>query len=227
MKRFRYGLFALVAAALHAGQVDVSSAQTVTVGHGGSLTFDLFTSSYTANAQALGVPLYPTDLTFSFVTAASTSGEFLATLSSPDASINLALGPLDFTAGYLSSAGFQGTVSTLQGQFHLDSALSQQLFSSGSVLLTLQNTGGSLLLGLPSFTLEQDLFASLSGGPLSVGARPGGVTLDNPLEFSVSALGFQLPAQVPEPGSGLLLAGGGVLFWAISGRLKRRLRRPD
>ena len=55
---------------------------------------------------------------------------------------------------------------------------------------------------------------SLGGSGLSVGARLGGVALmaDPPDPPD--------PPDVPEPGSGLLLLGGGALLWALA-RLRR------
>jgi hypothetical protein len=79
--------------------------------------------------------------------------------------------------------------------------------------LTLLNTGPALSLGMPPYTLQQDLNVSLGGSGLGVGAQLGGVALmADPPD----------PPGVPEPGSGLLLLGGGALLWALS-----RLRRSE
>jgi hypothetical protein len=131
MKRSRYLLLPFFALTLQAGTVDVSTAETVFAAHGATLTFDLSTWSYTAHAQSFGIPLYPSDVIFSLVTAANASGQFAATLSSEDASTSVALDPLGFGSGYFSSSGFQGAVSVLQGHFHLNSSLSQEIFGSG------------------------------------------------------------------------------------------------
>jgi hypothetical protein len=150
--------------------------------------------------------------------------QFTATLSTPDASTSVAFGgPLGFTAGYLSSAGFQGAVSTLPGHLHLDSALSQELFADGSVWLNLLNTGADLTLGLSSLTLRQDLLATLSGGPLSVGASVGQVTLQS--APSLAFAGDINPSfqSVPEPDSRWLM-GGGTLLCVLSVVLQKLSR---
>ncbi|MCU1275117.1 MAG: hypothetical protein JWO48_2548 [Bryobacterales bacterium] len=202
----------------------MSSMETALVQTGATISFELFTSNYAINAQSFGLPLYPTDVSFSLVTAPiNIPAQFAVTLAAPDASTIVAFdGPLGFTAGYLSSADFQGAVSTLQGHLHLSSTLSQDLFGGGSVRLNLQNTGGDLYLGLSPFAFRQDLFFSLSGGPLTVGAMPGAVTLDSPAvsQFQ-SAGGFELIETVPEPDSGWLLGAGGAMLCGVSALLNR------
>src|SRR5437764_13510895 len=115
MTRLRSVLLALLTLPMYAGVVDVSSSQTALIQTGDTLAFDLFTWNYTANAQSFGLPLYPTDINFSLVTAPfNTDAQLAATLTSSDSSITVAIdGPLGFAPGYLSSARFQGAVSTL------------------------------------------------------------------------------------------------------------------
>src|SRR4051794_654571 len=120
---------AFAAFTVHAGTMDVSSSESVLVGAGDTLSFELFTGSYSAAAQQFGLSPWAQMLHFCLVTAPIGSGEqFSATLRSADASITLDLGEvLDFAPGFISSTGFQGAVSTLQGQFQIDSQLSQDL----------------------------------------------------------------------------------------------------
>jgi hypothetical protein len=161
----RSALFALLALPLQASVVDVSTSQNAVVRTGDTLSFALSTWNYALNAQSFGLPLYPTDVTFALVTAPlNFPAQFWATLASPDASVTVAFsGPLGFTPGYLSSAGFQGVVATLQGHLHLSSTLSQDLFGGGGVRLNLENTGDDLTLGLDLSPFGR-LFFCLSGG---------------------------------------------------------------
>src|SRR5207248_227668 len=108
-------------------------------------------------------------------------------------------GPLFFTAAYLSSSSYSGPVSALTGHLHLSGLDSSGLFHSGSVRLRLLNEGGDVEIGLPPQTLANDLFVSLSGGPLSVGALPGAVWLESASLESPSPESIWLgPAAIPE-----------------------------
>lgn len=230
---FRSALLALFTLPLHAGVVDVSQSETALVRTGDILAFDLFTWNYGLNAQAFGLPLYPTDVNFVLVTNALTlPAQFTATLASADAPVSgdtpitVAFdGSLDFAPGYLSCTNFMGAVSTLQGHLHLSSALSRDLFSGGHVLLNLQNTGEDVNLGLAPLVLRQDLFFILSGGGLSVGAVPGAVTLESlpDPEFQLRR-GPVLFSAIPEPDSWWLLLGGGMLLCVVSALWNRRTR---
>jgi hypothetical protein len=221
-------LLLLAAVPLYGGTVDVTSYQSLYLRHGDTISFDLFTSSYSQNAQTFALPLYPVDLRFALAASPILSGgQFAATISSPDASIILAFdGSLGFVAGYLSGAGFQGAVSTLQGHLHFSPTLSQDLFGSGKARLSLQNQGADLTLGLSPLTLGQTLFVSLSGGALSAGARVGSVSLNGSDGPTLLATTLNLDeTPVPEPGSGWFLAGGGALLGGISGMLNQVSRR--
>ena len=72
---------------------------------------------------------------------------------------------------------YSGAVSALEGSLQLSETRSQQLFGSSPAVLILLNTGPALTVGLPPYTLQQDLNVSLGGSGLSVGARLGGVAL--------------------------------------------------
>jgi hypothetical protein len=92
--------------------------------------------------------------------------------------------------------------------------------------LTLLNIGPAVTVGLPPYGLQRDINVSLGGGGLSVGAPLGQVSLVDPplgrvsLMDSLDPLDSPDPPDVPEPGSGLLLLGGGALLWALA-RLRR------
>jgi hypothetical protein len=78
--------------------------------------------------------------------------------------------------------------------------------------------------------MRQDLFASLSGGPLSVGAIPGSVVLESPdkpmiLEHFGRTATFAADSEVPEPQTLALLFGGGALLCGLSAVLARVSRR--
>ena len=217
----------LAAVTLEASVVDVSSLQTVRVRGGDTLSFELFTRSYRVAAEQYGSSADPPALRFALVTSTQRAGEFTATLRSSDASISLRLtDTLDFAPGYFSSADFQGSVSTLQGQFQFDSQLSQSLFRTGSAWLDLTNMGGDVTLGLSPLLLSHDLYVSLSGATLSVGAINGQVLLNHPeSRFSANLSALNIEPQgvtvLPEPGSSWLFVGGAALLIGLSGAITR------
>jgi hypothetical protein len=85
-------------------------------------------------------------------------------------------------------------------------------------------------MGLTPYLLRQDLYANLSGGPLSVGAIPGSVALESQ-DDSVNSARFHGAAilagdsEAPEPQTGGLLLGGGALLCGLSAILARVSRR--
>jgi hypothetical protein len=139
-----------------------------------------------------------------------------AILESGDGSVSVSFGaPLSFIPAMFQGSRYSGPVSTLQGSLHLSETISQQLFGGSPAVLILLNYGPALTVGLPPYTLKQNLNVSLGGGGLSVGAPLGRVAL---LEASD-------PSGVPEPGSGLLLLCGGALLCALSRLRSSRLPR--
>jgi hypothetical protein len=205
-----------------AATIGVSPAATAVL-TGDSLSFEVFTWNFAVNAAAFGLSPYPTDVRFLFVSAPLDGPtEFEAALQSEDGSVSAGFGgPLSFTPGTLTGSGYQGAVATLQGYMHLSPQLSTELFGGSSMRVMLRNTGLDVTLGLAPYTLPQELFVSLSAGPLSVGALPGAVTLEKatlkegaPQELTIH------DAQVPEPRSGALLVGGGMLLCLVSWLLK-------
>jgi hypothetical protein len=224
------GLLMLAAAPLYGGAIDITARETAIVRTGDTVSFDILTGSYALNALTFGLPANPSDVSFSLVTSPLiTPTQFAATVTSSDASIELALdGILGFMPSYFSSADFQGTVSTLNGHLNIASSSSAGLFAGGTLHLNLTNQGSDLTLGLSPLTFGQDLFVTLSGGPLSVGAYARSVTLERPDTPLLLAGRFDAAvATVPEPDSAWFFVSGGGLFCAISGILKRVLRGRD
>jgi hypothetical protein len=236
----RWGIYlALLAApALLAGTIDVSSDTSATLETGDSLAFQVLSSSFSTDAQSFGLPIYPTAISFALTTAPLVgAGDFQATLQSADGSISVAwANPIAFTGGSLQSFGYSGAVSTANGYLQLSPQLSVSLFSA-SPILTLTYTGPDVTLGLASYSLRQDMHVSLGGGPLTVGALQGSVTLETPESLVLTPLvldlsgprgpsfgGFTTDPAVPEPGSALLFVGGAALL-GIFLMLGRRLRR--
>ena len=175
---------------------------------------------------------YPTDVNFALVSdPLSGAAGFAASVESADGTVSVALDNLIFGLGNLQSSGYTGTVSVLQGALHLSSLLdSAGLFSGSSVAVALLNEGPDVTVGLAPYLLRQDLFASLSGGPLSVGAIPGSVELESPdqpvnlTHFGPAAI-FAADSEVPEPQTFGLLFGGGALLCGLSAVLARVSRR--
>lgn len=212
---------------LHATSIDLSSSTSTLLHSGDSLSFELFTWNYAVNALAYGQPVNASDILFTLITApVDTPPALTAFIESSDQSLSFEFaGPLLFTAGYLSTAAFETPVSAISGHLHVSDSDSLNLFNSGEVILRFLNEGDDFDLGLPPQTLRSDLFVSLSGGSLSVGALPGGVSQQISSPASRALFSFAAPAaSVPEPGSTLLLLGGGVLLIAVS-RLLRRVSR--
>jgi hypothetical protein len=230
--RLRWGLyFAILAApAMRAGTIDVSTATSVVVRTGDTLVFHLLTWNFGVNAAAFGLPVYPTDVNFALVSAPLQStvsgGEFAATLESADHAVSVGFGNLTFSPGYFEGSGYAGEVSALEGYLHLSPQLSEALFSASAAVIALRNEGPDVTVGLAPYVLRQSLYASLSGGPLSVGAVPGLAELEgrNSLGYSGNLsrpVNLAPDAQVPEPQSGGLLLGGGVLLCGLSVILSR------
>ena len=160
--------------------LDVSAETSTAVQTGDTLTIQLFTWNYKVNAARQNQPLYPTDVTFDLVSAPLIGNVgFDATLESADGKASFALGGLTFVPGDLQSSGYTDDVSVLEGHRHLSLADSEALFSGPSIVIILRNEGPGFTLGLAPYLLRQDVFASLSGGTVSVGAIPDSVELES------------------------------------------------
>jgi hypothetical protein len=208
----------LVALPLSAGTINVSAQVAALLDTGDALSFTVPASNFGFNAGHYGIPVYPTSVGFVFVSAAEDPlAQIAAVLESGDGSVSVSFGaPLSFVPGTFQGSRYSGAVSVLQGSLHLSETLSQQLFGNSPAVLILLDTGPALTVGMPPYTLQQDLNVSLGGGGLSVGARLGGVALMDSQSD---------PAATPEPCSGVLLLGGGALLWALARMRQSKLAR--
>jgi hypothetical protein len=227
-----YGLAMILSALpLVAGTINVSPQVSALLGTGDELSITVPSWNFSTDAANYNLPAYPTEVQFTLVSPLENSpAQFEATLESGDDSVSVSFGaPLSFVTGMFQGSRYSGAVSVLEGSVHLSETLSQQLFGSSAAVLVLLNTGPAVTVGLPPYTLQQDVNVSLGEGGLSVGAPPGVVTLTEPSNPS-GALGSlsglmlgedtQLDSDAPEPGSNLLLLGGGALLLALS-RLRK------
>ena len=221
----------LAAAPLGAAIIDVSAETSVVVRNGYTLAFELGTWNFGVNAAAFGLPQYPSDINFALISMPlSVTGDFNATLSSANGAVSVDFGSLGFGTGFIEGSEYTGAVATVQGYLHLSSLLSEELFGGGSAVLTFRNDGADVTVGSMPWVLGQDLYASLSGGPLSVGAIPGKVMLDPPdkPENLLSSSGpstLAAETALPEPRSGAMLMGGGLVLFGLSRILARISRR--
>ena len=190
---------------LGAGTIDVSTQTSVLLDTGDALSFTVPSWNFGITAAKFGLAEYPTRVGFIFASVPEGSpGQFEVVLESGDGSVSVSLGaPLSFTTGIFQGAGYSGAVSVLDGSLLLSEALSQQLFGNSAAVLMLLNTGPAVTVGLPPYSLQQDMNVSLGGGGLSVGARLGRVSLmDPPLGGAAPMDASSDPPGVPEPGSG-------------------------
>jgi hypothetical protein len=230
--KLQLGLWLAIVSApsIGAATVDVSADTSAIVRTGDTLVFHLLTWNYAVDAAAFGLPLYPSEVSFALVSAPlGVNGGFAATLESADRGVSIAFGDLNFTPGYFQGSGYTGDVLTLQGRLSLSPLQSKVLFSSTSAVIALRNEGPEVEVGLASYVLRQDLYASLSAGPLSVGAVPGSVDLEGRVNRapinSFGAMSFVVDTEAPEPQSSGLFLWGGALLCAISAILPRISRR--
>ena len=187
-------LIALAAFPLAAASIDVTT-QTVALLHTGDTLF--FTVS------TYGFVGLPTNVSFNFVSNALTAGSALqATLQSRDGSVTADFSqPYTFTAGQFQGSYYQGAVASLYGSMSLSGTLSQSLFAGSAAFLELRNLGPDVTLGLPPYTLAEDLTLSLSAG----GTSRGGVSVRVQMDA----------VAVPEPDSRLAMFAGAILLLAV------------
>jgi hypothetical protein len=199
----------LVALPLGAGTIDVSAQVAALLDPGDALSFTVPSWNFGVNAGHFGLPVDPTSVGFVFVSAAEDSlARIEAVLQSGDGAVSVSFGaPLSFIPGTFRGSFYRGPVSVLEGSLRLSETLSQQLFGGSPAVLILRDTGPALAVGLPPYTLQQDMRVSLGGGGLNVGALLGGVgRMDSESD----------PTEAPEPHSGALLLGGGGLLWMLA-----------
>jgi hypothetical protein len=217
----------LAALPLCASTIDVSSQTQVTLGPGDALAYTFSTSSYLTYAARYRAPEYPARIAFTFITTDLVGpGDFTAELQSADGLTSVAFDNLAPSLGLFHGAAYNGPAATVSGSAYLAADLAAEVFS-GPAVLVLHSARAGAGVGLPPYRLTQTMLVSLSGGGLSVGGMVYGVSLDQaPAGIRLSAAGAVRDAteDVPEPDSGLLLAGGGALLCGLGAALKR-LRR--
>jgi hypothetical protein len=232
MTLWRWGIFVCLAALpLPAAMIDVTGQTQVTLGPGDALAFTFSASSYLAYAAQYQTPPYPTAIDFRLIAADLPSTlDFTAELQSGNGLTSVTFGDVAVSAGWFHGALFNGTVSAVSGSANLAPDIAAEIFS-GPAILVLRNASSSVTVDLPPYRLAQEMVVSVEGGGLSVGGVIDGISLEQaPATFdqagdpSLDAMGNFLadgPQDVPEPSSGLLLAGGAALLLALGAVLKR------
>jgi hypothetical protein len=208
-----------LAVALSAKTIDVSSQTTQELQSGDSLVFLFADSSYAQQASSMGIGSSPLQISFNLISSPIDSvGQFTAALESMDGSASaLFPGSITWTNGVVQTSGYSGQASVLSDSVTLSSSLSREIFSGSEAELALTYTGPDITVGVPGYSLQNDLTISLAGGSLSIGARNNAV-----------ALVSRVPVvTAPEPGSIVLLIAAGLLMCAISTTLKRFARSSD
>jgi hypothetical protein len=208
MVTWRFGIIlCLVAIPTIASTIDVSTSATAVLHTGDSLSFAVAGWNFVSNAAGLGLPEYPTEVGFGLASAPETAGQLSAVLQSHDGSLSMAFGPpLHFIPGWFQGFWYQGAAGTVEGTISLTPSFSQELFAGPGAILTLTNTGPDMTIGLPPYTLQQDLNVSLSGGGLDLGAPQGRVSLNE---------AGGATAAVPEPASSALFGSAAALLYFI------------
>jgi hypothetical protein len=202
----------IVTLPLGASTIGVSGDTDIVLNTGDELLFQVSIQDYQKAASVYGAPLFPLNLSFLLVTepTASTATFQGGIESFFNGASEAFAGDLSFQPGSFDSSTYSGDISSLASSLAFSSAESSLLFSSGAVFLYIEDLGGEITLGLPPYNLQEDLYSSLGGGPISVGGITESVGLmQGPLD------------QVPEPDSGLLLFGGSVALLLAAGLLRR------
>ena len=224
----------LVALPVCAGTIDVTGLTQVTLGPGDALAFTFSASSYLAHAAQYQAPAYPTGIDFLFATGDLVSaGDITVELESGNGLTSVAFDNVAVSSGWVHGALYKGAAEIVSGSLDLAPDIASAIFS-GPAVLVLSSDASGVTVGLPPYRLAQSMVVSLSGGGLGVGAVLYGVSLepaptirgaagDSPLNAMDDPPGDG-PQNVPEPNSGLLLAGGGALLLALGAALKRLKR---
>lgn len=204
---------------------DATHWESVTLNPGDALHLEIKAENYRAAAMIFGLPEYPTGLDFRFLSGLPGHDNFFsAALRSRDGSVSLdGDGAFGFSSGTLVRGRSRQDVWALQGSFRFDEETGGGLFGNGGAVLTLLNLGPAVSVGLSGSTLGNDLYVTLSGSRLSVGATAGTVFYEDPPPPGLPAMGRALAdSQAPEPASGPLLAavlGLSGAAWLVRRRL--------
>ena len=181
MRRVLFLLPAVLAgaSAAPAATILVTGQPTVTLGPGDALEFQFGAWNFARYAGQT----YPARISFLLSTAPADSPPpvFAASLESADGGAELDLpDPLSLRPGYMKATWYAGPVSVVSGSAALTPEQAAALFGPAAgnpALVVLRNTGGTVTLGLPNYTIAQMLTVSLGGSSMSVGAPAGNVYL--------------------------------------------------
>lgn len=193
--------------------IDITTSRTAILQTGDDLAFTISSYGFATNATRLGLDPTPGSISFSLIAGLDAlGGEFEVSLTSRDGSVTTSFpGVLTFAPAQFQGTYYQGQVAALYGSITLPPSVSQALFAGNSALLQLRNVGSQVSLGLPPYTLSQDLSVSLSAAGFSSGAVSVQVQLND-----------ATPAQnAPEPHSAVLITLGAGLFALIARRVNR------
>ena len=206
--------------------VDISDQVSLSLRTGDTLAFEIRSGSFEKNALAFGLSTYPTEISFALVVGPLLrTGSFSASLGSLDGGVSVDFpGPLGFHDGSFSAGGLRSAVYTLQGYLELSPQLSQEIFVGGTTILRLRNDGPDVTIGLDPYTMRQDLFVSLAGGPMTVGGTVDSAALES--RGGLRAMPFANAERndasaVPEPGSTALFLAGGIVMCMLSTAMAR------
>jgi hypothetical protein len=184
---------------------DVSTAPSQQMNPGDTLYFLLSNLSLHTGVQ-----------TVEFVFASQSvhgSPQFEAELTSRDGAASASFGAVNIIAGYMTSSLYTGRVSAISAIITLPPSTSSAIWQDGRATLVLHDIGATVTLGLPGYTLRDDLSASLQSGNRTAGAVVNGVLYEDPP-----------PGDAPENDSWLLVGGGLVIFSMSVRALKRSSR---
>jgi hypothetical protein len=175
----------------------------------------------------LGISPYPASVNFTFASMpVSVAGQFTSELESTDGTASISLpDALTWCSGYAHNSVDSGPVSAIEGSVALSDLTSQAMFSNSEAELVLTYSGADVDVGIEGNTLRQDLYVSLLGGPMSIGAMVYSVSFEGGEEGAgplFRTANLEVPAAEPNTGT-LLMAGGGLCF--LAGVLKRIPRR--
>jgi len=207
--RYRVFLIAFSALPLGASVIDVTAQTSVLLHLGDELRFEIDSIGYNSIAGLYGAPPLPERVEFVMDNAPDMgAGRFIAWMESATGQLEVRFATLWQIPASFHGSQYTGPITVLTSALDVAGQDSAALFGERRAFLVLQNRNPDITLGLPPYTLSQDMKVTLSGGPLAIGARVQSVTL-------LSGV-----APTPEPGSAWLLLCGAGLF-LLSAILRR------